>query len=224
MTVRRPPKITALLGAALTIAAAPFAAQATVSSTFDIDADGWTAAGDFTGAPVTWLSTGGNPGGTIEINDAVLGGVTYFVAPAKFLGNQSGAFGQTLSFDLQQHISGGSNQFNERDVILSGGGLTLVLDTAVNPAFDAWTHYSVPLAAGAWRVSALNGVLASDTQIQTVLGSLSALNIRAEFQTGADTDYLDNVVLAAVPEPATVALWLGGLGLLGWRARQRPQH
>lgn len=220
MATQHPLRIIAVLGAALTVASSPLVAHATVSSTFDIDADGWSAVGDFVGAPVTWLPSGGNPDGNIQIEDAVLGGVTYFVAPAKFLGDQSAAFGQTLSFDLKQHITGGIDQFNASDVILAGGGLTLVLDTSVNPAFDAWTHYSVSLAEGDWHVSTLGGAVASGAQIQAVLGNLGALHIRAEFQTGPDTDYLDNVVLAAVPEPATAALWLGGLVLLAWCARR----
>lgn len=213
-------RISAVVGAVLAIAASPLAAHANVTSTFDTDAEGWSAAGD-SAAPVMWEASGGNPDGNISILDAVTGGVTFFVAPAKFLGDQSLSFGQTLSFDLKQHISGGSNQFDYNDVVLAGGGLTLVMDTADNPTFDAWTHYSVPLAAGVWHVDSLGGALASDAQVQSVLGNLSALNIRAEYQTGPDTGYLDNVVLAAVPEPATSALWLGGLGLLAWRARRR---
>jgi hypothetical protein len=189
------------------------------TSYFDTDAEGWTALGDFA-VPVTWGAVGGNPGGNISVVDSVSGGVMYFVAPAKFLGNQLAAFGQTLSFDLKQHISGGPNPFDAVDVLLAGAGLTLVLDTAVNPAFDAWTHYSVDLSSGAWHLSSLGGAVATDEQIKTALGSLSALQIRAEYQTGSDTDYLDNVVLATVPEPTTLALALTGLAVLGWRTRR----
>jgi hypothetical protein len=112
---------------------------ADASSYFDTNAEGWSAIGDFA-VPVTWIASGGNPGGNIDLVDGVSGGVMYFVAPAKFLGNQSSAFGQPLSFDLKQHISGSPNPFDDTDVLLAGGGLTLALNTESNPAFDAWTH------------------------------------------------------------------------------------
>jgi alkaline phosphatase D len=80
--------------------AAASTASAAITSTFDIDSDGWSAIGD-SAAPVQWVAAGGNPGGHIEILDAVLGGVTYFQAPAKFLGNKSAALGTALTFDLR---------------------------------------------------------------------------------------------------------------------------
>jgi len=183
-------------------------ASAAITSTFDVDSDGWSAIGDFA-APVTWVAAGGNPGGHIEIPDAVSGGVTYFVAPAKFLGNQSAALGTALTFDLQQLISGGANQFNDSDVVLSGNGITLVYDLPANPAIGGWTSYSVPLVASGWAVSSLGGAAASDAQLQQVLASLAQLRIRAEYQTGADTGLLDNVAL--VPEPANAVMLLAGL-------------
>jgi hypothetical protein len=44
-------------------------------------------------------------------------------------------------------------------------------------------------------LNGLSGAVATDAQIQTVLGALSTLQIRCEYQTGADTGSLDNVVL-----------------------------
>ena len=75
------------------------------TSTFELGAEGWTAAGDIEG-PLTWLSSGGNPGGHVQIDDLTTGGVTYFVAPVKFLGNQSAAAGTLLRFDLKQVYPG----------------------------------------------------------------------------------------------------------------------
>lgn len=191
------------------------------TSTFDTGTEGWTAVGDRAG-PAQWFDEGGNPGGHIRITDATLGGVTYFQAPESYLGDQSGAINTNLSFDLQQNISGPPNQFNSNDVVLVGGGLTLAFDTAMNPGIGTWSHYEVPLTASLWRVSTLEGPVATDSQFSQVLSDLSALRIRAEYKTGADTGYLDTVSL--VPEPQSWAMLLFGLGVLVGTSRLRTRQ
>lgn len=190
------------------------------NSTFDTDTDGWSAIGDVAG-PVTWAAAGGNPDGHIRVQDSVSGGVTYFSAPVEFLGDQSAAFDTFLSFDLMQVFSGSPSQFDAADVVLVGAGLTLVYDTAVNPGTNSWTSYSVRLSGTGWTVGTLGGAAATDGQMQDVLSSLTALRIRSEYRSGADTGALDNVNLptAPVPEPATLGLAATGLGLLLLRRR-----
>ncbi len=199
--------------------AASFSAAA-VTSTFSTDSEGWTAAGDVA-SPVTWLATGGNPGGHISIIDAVTGGTTYFVAPAAYLGDKSTAIGSNLTFDLQQVYPGAANQFDNADVILQGGGLTIVFDTVNNPGNGSWTSYTVPLVASGWYLNALGGTSVTTPQFSAVMGALTSLQIRAEYQTGADTGKLDNVSL--VPEPGLVELFLFGsmmtLGAARWQRR-----
>lgn len=191
-----------------------------VTSTFDTDAEGWSAQGDIEG-PLTWSATGGNPGGNVFIDDLTTGGVTYFVAPALFLGNFAGAFGSQLTFDLMQRYPGGPNQFDAEDVILSGGGLTVVYDTANNPVNNGWTSYSVPLSAAGWRLNTLSGIAPTEEQFLAVLSNLSSLRIRAEYQTGADVGHLDNVAL--VPEPTTVLMLLSGIGCVAFAARRKQR-
>lgn len=208
----------AFAAACATVAGTAVAAD----SPFDTDTDGWTAIGDVAG-PVTWVAAGGNPDGHIRVRDSVSGGVTYFDAPDEFLGNQSGSFGQMLSFDLMQIFTGSASQFDAADVVLIGGGLTLVYDTASNPAQSAWTHYDVLLTGAGWHVGTLGGAIATDDQMMGVLGALTDLRIRSEYRTGADTGALDNVVLPSVPEPASAALALVGLGLLAGVTHRRRQ-
>ncbi len=202
--------LAALIGAALPAHA--------VVSTFDTDADGWTAAGDIEG-PLTWTATGGNPAGHVLIDDLTTGGVTYFVAPLAFLGNKSGALGTDLTFDLMQVYPGGANQFVSPDVLLQGNGLTLAFDTPVNPGNGTWTSYVVPLTATGWKLNSLSGAAATSEQFASVLANLTSLKIRAEYQTGADVGHLDNVAL--VPEPATNAMILLGLAGVALAARRR---
>ena len=199
---------------ALCLACGWSSAQAAIVSTFDTGSEGWTGQGDIA-APVTWIATGGNPDGHIRLVDATSGGVTYFAAPAAFLGNRGDAFGQMLSFDVRQTISGGANQFNAADVVLIGGGLTLVYDFAANPPIGAWTNYSVSFLGAGWKVGTLTGANATDLNMNQVLSSLTALRIRSEYQTGADTGYLDNVMVTTVPEPSPLTLLLAGMLVMG---------
>lgn len=206
------------LAVGLVAAALGSSAQAAVSS-FDSGNEGWLLAGDATTAVPSWLGAGGNPGGYVHGVDTVTGGVWFWQAPAAFLGNASSSYGQTLSFDLRMRGSG--TLFADRDVVLSGGGLTIAYDFATLPQDVAWTHYSVSLSdSAAWKLDTLGGATASAAQIQTVLASLTSLRIRGEFITGADNGDLDNVVMGVVPEPGTWALWLAGLAGIGFAARR----
>jgi hypothetical protein len=197
----------------LSTAACSMPAAASIISTFDTGTEGWTAAGDVAG-PVTWLAGGGNPAGHLELLDQVVGGVTYFVAPAEFHGDHSAAYGTSLTFDLRQSYPGSPNQFDVSDIILTGGGLTLVFDTPMNPSNNSWTSYDILLndLAG-WHVSTLAGPLATQAQIQTTLANVTDLSIRAEYQTGPDTDSLDNVFLfspsSSVTDVGSTFLLLG---------------
>jgi len=181
--------------------------SAATISTFDSSADGWTAVGD-TAAPVTFIATGGNPGGFVQVEDSVSGGVIYFVAPSKFLGNHSAAYGTNFQFDLMQFFTEAPDQFDDDDILLTGAGLTLAFDTATNPLNGAWSSYSVPLVETGWHLTNIAGPPPTQAQMQSVLGNLTSVEIRGEFQTGPDTDSLDNVQL--VPEPSSAILLLCG--------------
>lgn len=69
-----------------------------VQSLFDQGTEGWTVSGDAQGDSVT----PNNRGGALSAKDNATGGVWYWRAPQKFLGDKPGAYGRTLSFDLRQ--------------------------------------------------------------------------------------------------------------------------
>ncbi len=212
------------------------------SSTFNTDRDGWLVK-DLTfpavGAPPpvlgtytpTFNATGGNPGGHISMLDPSAN-VFYWYAPSKFVGNQSAAYGGTLQFDLAVTGNGFGSPagFHQEDVVLVGGGLTLVYDTTFSPAPTSavgWNSFSVGLTEAGWRRNSLSGPAATQSDMQTALGSLTDLYIRGEFLFGLDdVGRLDNVVLssptAAVPEPASLTLFaVGGLCLAAGRSLRR---
>lgn len=166
-----------------------------VTSTFSSSSDGWIIRNnDESGSSdPNYVATGGNPDGHISADDNRPNITWFFQAPSKFHGDFSAALGLTLTFDLKQ--SSLSSQFDLRDVVLSGGGLSIHLDTRANPGTE-WTSYIIRLDETAdWGVGSLSGPAATESDMLTVLSDLTNLLIRGEFVSGPDTGSLDNVVL-----------------------------
>jgi Ca2+-binding RTX toxin-like protein len=166
-------------------------APASIISTFDVFAENWDISGDV--ASSGW-ATLGDPGGCMSWIDAVSGDDAYWVAPAaQYAGDRSDFFGGTFSYDIK---SSEANYAGAPDVILSGGGLTLVV--AIGQPGEDWTHFKVRLSAGGgWKVGSLDGEAATNAQIHHVLASLDGLSIRAEYVNGGETGQLDNVAMIA---------------------------
>jgi uncharacterized Zn-binding protein involved in type VI secretion len=192
--------VSASLLATVMVAAGSTPAQAlpaanTIKSAFGSNVEGWTVIGDTTSSIPTRVATGGNPGGFAQTVDQAVGGVMFWRAPAKFLGNRAAWYEGSLRFDLQQSLT--DTQFEDNDVIITGNGVTLTLVTSPNPG-TTWTHSSVGLSeAAGWMVG---GVPATEAQVRSALGNMTDLRIRGEFRTGDDTDGLDNVVLVPGPQ------------------------
>ena len=146
-------------------------------SSFDSSDEGWLVSGDGASAIPSFSPSDGNPGGHLSIDDGATGGVFYWDAPQQFLGDQSNA--TNLVFDLA--TSQTNAQFDDEDVLLEGGGLTIAFDTEFNPGVD-FSSYDVELDDSApWRLDSLNGQLATSAQIQQVLLDVTRLQIRGEF-------------------------------------------
>lgn len=170
-----------------------------VISTFEDGDDGWEITGDAQGGSAVpdFEASIGNPAPSISATDDVQGGVWYFKAPGKFLADKSGFYGGTLAYDLRED-SDKSNQFSARDIILEGGGMTLAYDhggTSSHPPNDgSFGSYSVDLdETDSWT---RNGNPATQAEMQTVLGDLTGLRIRGEYESGPDKGYLDNAQLS----------------------------
>jgi hypothetical protein len=180
------------------------------ASNFTLNSEGWTAV-DLTyravGSPPTELGTlthmhsgsGGTSGGHIWIDDPTVN-VFYWSAPGDYLGNRSDSYGASLSFHLK--AEGGSYIFSQEDVVLVGGGKTLVFDTTVVPD-GAWQNYTVGLTETGWRVGSLSGPAASEADMKAVLANLQKLYIRGEFRgTVDDIGRLDTVELFEIADCA----------------------
>jgi gliding motility-associated-like protein len=165
------------------------------TSTFDKDADGWRVEGDaqnLSTLPV-WNATGGNPNGFAFAKDDAVGGVWYWAAPPKYLGQKCNAYGKKLKFDLFSNLL--DKQFDEKDVILASPGLILYYDTKYNPN-TTWTTYEIKLdETDDWRVNNIAGPKPTKAQFKQVLENVTAFKIRGEYRVGADEGGLDNVVM-----------------------------
>lgn len=165
-------------------------------STFNTDAEGWKVVGDtVAGKEIPdHVATGGDPGGYVTIQDDVLGGTMYWRAPKTIRKQAADALGGSLSFSLRQ-TSAIARPYDEDDVILEGGGVTLIYLTPVNaPLAPTWGKYTVPLTNVGWTNAATSGP-ATRRDMKKALKSLDVLTIRAEYEAGEDTDDLDSVIL-----------------------------
>jgi hypothetical protein len=167
--------------------------QLPVDSRFTASMENWTVGGD---GVLFHTAQGGNPGGYVYAVDQVNGPPQHFIAPARFLGDVSEAFGRLLSFDMMWIGDSPDEQPEPVKVVLKSGALTLVKQFAEGPGAD-WTSFSVRLdESGDWRHETTEAV-ATASQIQQVLAQLQQLVIRAEFNEGEERTSLDNVVLGA---------------------------
>ncbi|XP_054689415.1 laminin subunit gamma-2 [Grus americana] len=130
----------------------------------------------------------------------------YFVAPAKFLGNQQLSYGQTLSFDYR--LDRGGRQPSPHDVVLEGDGLRIAApflpQEKVLPCGVSQT-YTFRLDE---HLSSNWSPRLNHFEYRRLLGNLTALWIRATFGEYS-TGYIDNVTLvSAQPVAGVPAPWV----------------
>lgn len=179
------------------------ATSAALAAGFNTGAEGWTTSN---GGAQVWVASGGNGGGWLQVTD-VSNDDFLLNAPVAWLGDWSAYAGGTLSFDAR-NVNGDVPDWSPfGEVVISGPGGPLVFDmvAANNPPADGqWHHYSFVLPASA------------------ALGNVTSLTIKGEFHAGVtEVVGIDNIQVAAVPEPTQAALLLAGLGLLAGLRRRR---
>jgi hypothetical protein len=164
-----------------------------ISSTFDTNADGWTAS---PGGTMTFVTTGGNPGGFLR--DVDNDNTDMFVsAPAKFLGNQSAFIGGTIAFDSIELDTGPADYLPFGTIILHSGATAVQADIApINSPTANWSTFTGTLDANTF--GAAPAIFAS------VMSNLTEVDVTLESRVGTvETVGFDNFrITTAVPEPA----------------------
>ena len=167
-----------------------------VSHHFSESPQGWRIAGDSGTVDPVFTADHGHPGGCVTGVDEALGETWYFRAPASVLRQLPAAAGGTISFSLKQ--SALQVGLFDDDVVITGAAGRLSYRFQTAPGTD-WTDFSVRLLESegwTWNWKAR----ATQAQINSVLTTATALDIRGEYVTGPDEGSLDNFVLRG-PSP-----------------------
>jgi hypothetical protein len=181
-----------MLGGAFAASASATKFATVAKSTFAAADDGWTVQGAAVGP--TFHAKGGKGGGYISANDpAGTSSTSFWIAPAKYLGNLGASLKGTLTFDMRD--VGPGDTYTDPDVILKSGSLVLDYRQSKRPKGKAWLHIAVKLDGKKGWVDRSTGLQATPQQMQTALGSLDTLLVRGEYRNGPEVFDLDNVVL-----------------------------
>ncbi|KAF1595985.1 UNVERIFIED_CONTAM: Laminin subunit gamma-2, partial [Eudyptes robustus] len=173
-----------------------------ITSTFQQGAEGWQGVHE-SGSPaqLQWSPRHRDAFIVARTSEPI-----YFVAPAKFLGNQQLSYGQTLSFDYR--LDRGGRQPSPHDVVLEGDGLRVtapfLLQGKVLPCGISQTYVfrldEHPSSKWSPRLNHF--------EYRRLLGNLTALWIRATFGEYS-TGYIDNITLvSAQPITGVHAPWV----------------
>lgn len=200
---------------------------ATISNTFDADAQGWVA--NVPEGSLSYSVAGGNPGGHLRVTDSGRSSVNGFASGAffgpDFLGDLSAFDGGVLTFELATFAGFGGTFPSFGRVMLFGAGDTMPADQTPDAMADTivsaprpWTSYSVGFDATTF------GVPQSDWE--AILAGVVGIGIATDAFDAADTIGIDNVrldsrdTLPTIPLPAG---WLLGLTMIVFLAAMRRQ-
>ena len=175
----------------------PAATALPVAEGFENGAAGWAVAGGTLGlsGPIAPHAAGGSFGGYVAAT-GYGGGGWFWIAPPRFLGNLSSAYGQTLRFDLIQDKSNLGCQGLYEMVILDGGGYEIYYKAPFKVQ-TSWTNYGVLLDASATWYHIADDTRVNEAELRAVLSALGQLKIRGGWlgNCGEGTSGLDEVVL-----------------------------
>jgi hypothetical protein len=132
----------------------------------------------------------GQPAGSLRVPD--LAGETNIGAPAAALGNRSGLYGGSVSYDVMYRTR---DEADYSAMVLVGATISLYYPHQ-RPTLNQWEHWTIPLTEAGWHVNGDGGVAATQADMQQVLANVHGIYIRTEWTTGADDTSIDNIIIA----------------------------
>ncbi|MGD1902844.1 MAG: laminin B domain-containing protein [Geitlerinemataceae cyanobacterium] len=143
-----------------------------------------------------------NSDGYIQSLDSVGGGLYFYQAPDRLLGDLSEFWQGYIGFDL---AADPVDAMSPADIILGSDGVNLGLGLSFMPSSE-WQSYKVKIDVNVgWR-NLETGAQATEQEIFSVLSEVKSLQIRGDWssQSGTDASRLDNVFVSeSVPEPGS---------------------
>lgn len=191
--------------------------RVTVTSQFNINAEQWQVVNDGLTDDPTHQAAGGAPGGHVRYADAAHPDGWRWKAPAKFLGNQSAAYGGWLKFQMSKTPTA-QNNFSAGLILQSAAGV-LVHELPAAPGQD-WTTFEIPLIeTGGWtkQTGSEAGEAPSQSEMLRALSMVEQWLIRGGFSSEPHSSALDNVQLICPVETDTAVLtarFQSGVGVL----------
>jgi len=217
-----------LISAVFSVSLASASSAATIASTFDSDAEGWTA--NVPEGTLSYLGAGGNPGGHIRISDSGIGVVNGFASGAlagpAFSGDLRAYDGGTLSIDMKTFGLVRPAFASFGTVFLFAAGDADPEDQTPDAMFDfagpapsnaVWDTYEIPFAAATFGKS--------QAEWEAILADIDTFGFSTDAFDGGDTIGIDNVILSSpasvIPLPGAAILALSGMLLLVGASRRR---
>ncbi|MBK7404229.1 MAG: hypothetical protein IPJ41_06245 [Phycisphaerales bacterium] len=194
------------------VAAAGFARAGVVTSTFDVNAEGWLVAdGDSpsnqsTTATPVYNGVAGNFGGFVT-PPLKWSTEAFLIAPTKFVGDQSSNIGGSISVDRRFYEPGVISQPLQFDypvdLTMTGASMSIGVDLAPVPLLS-WDTQTVDLTTAAGWFHLDTGIPATADEINAVVADLVDIRVRANLNDAGGNIGMDNFTLA--PTPGSIAL------------------
>ncbi|MEL6652056.1 MAG: laminin B domain-containing protein [Bacteroidota bacterium] len=153
--------------------------------------NGWYSEGD---GSASLSSSIANPGSSLRVADNATGDINYAIAPSKYLGDWSTNLStdDSISVDIYVESTDPDTLVDDFPAIqlIGPGGAAIVFD-GLNLPRNVWNRISVPLDSSAWIIESGSW--------EALMQNVTLLRIRAEYITGDEDVYLDNIQLSLSP-------------------------
>ncbi|RCS46342.1 PEP-CTERM sorting domain-containing protein [Bremerella cremea] len=153
-------------------------------------------------------------------------GDSYMYAPTIGLKVDGGNGSMTDDFMVRFGVDGSTTEYSDAFTLADGNLFGIIgklsKSGANGSSFDTLELWVTDALGGFPDFNSLGAAQAVSTGNSFLLSSVQTVGVRSSGLTGGESVLLDNITIATVPEPMTMALWgIGGVAGLAYSARRR---